>query len=82
LKQHQGTSKPTWSGAMSKAILAEARETALMMSLVLGLSAMSLAVACAAVVIADAACRGAHRACAALLAGEIGAARKLLANGD
>lgn len=38
---------------MSKAVLAEAREIALMMSMVLGLSALSLAVACAAVIIAD-----------------------------
>ena len=38
---------------MPKAVLAEARELALMMSMVLGLSAMSLAVACAAVVLAD-----------------------------
>ena len=38
---------------MSKAVVAEARELALLMSMVLGLSAVSLAVACAAVVIAD-----------------------------
>lgn len=38
---------------MSKAVLAEAREIFLLMSMVIGLSALSLAVACAAVVLAD-----------------------------
>lgn len=38
---------------MSKAILTEAREIALLLSMLLGLSALSLAMACAAVVIAD-----------------------------
>ena len=38
---------------MSRAVLAEAREVFLLMSMVLGLSFLSLAVACAAVVIAD-----------------------------
>ena len=38
---------------MSKAVLAEARELFLLMSMMLGLSAMSLAIACAAVMIAD-----------------------------
>jgi len=42
-----------WSGAMSKAVVAEAREILLLMSMLAGLSALSLAVACAAVVIAD-----------------------------
>lgn len=38
---------------MSKAVVAEACEIFLLMSMVLGLSAISLAVACAAVAIAD-----------------------------
>ena len=38
---------------MAKMVLAEAREIFLMMSMVLVLSAISLAVACAAVMIAD-----------------------------
>lgn len=38
---------------MSKAILSEAREIALLMSMLVGLSALSLGVACAAVMIAD-----------------------------
>jgi hypothetical protein len=38
---------------MSKAILSEAREIALLMSMLVGLSALSLDVACAAMMIAD-----------------------------
>ncbi len=38
---------------MSKAILTEAREIFLMMSMLVGLSGLSLAVACGAVMIAD-----------------------------
>ena len=38
---------------MAKMVLVEAREVLLMMSMLLGLSALSLAVACAAVMIAD-----------------------------
>lgn len=38
---------------MAKVILSEAREIALLMSMLLGLSALSLAMACAAVMIAD-----------------------------
>ena len=38
---------------MSKAILSEAREIAVLMSMLLGLSALSLMVGCAAVMIAD-----------------------------
>jgi hypothetical protein len=38
---------------MSRAVLAEAREIFLLMSMLAGLSAMSLAAACAAVMVAD-----------------------------
>ena len=38
---------------MTRAVLAEAREIFLLMSMLLGLSGLSLAVACGAVIIAD-----------------------------
>jgi flagellar basal body P-ring protein FlgI len=38
---------------MTRAVLAEAREIVLLMSMLLGLSGLSLAVACGAVIVAD-----------------------------
>jgi hypothetical protein len=52
-KHHLHTTNAKWSGAMTRTVIAEAREIFVLMSMLAGLSVMSLAVACGAVIVAD-----------------------------